>query len=107
MRGEHPAIDEVGDELAQAFEFITQLRIRHQAEQLEAGKPLDNFINPGMMTSMEKRSLRAAFLAIARVQDNIMDLLRSGPSFTAWPLVRSACPQLLCTMPGLPSLLQK
>lgn len=78
MKGKHPAIDEVGDELAQAFEFITQLRIRHQAEQLEGGKSLDNFINPGRMTSLEKRSLRAAFLAIARVQDNIMDLYGPG-----------------------------
>jgi CBS domain-containing protein len=78
MKGKHPAIDEVGDELAQAFEFIMLLRIHNQVEQIEAGKKPDNFINPSRLSNLEKRTLRESFRVISMLQENIADLYGPG-----------------------------
>jgi CBS domain-containing protein len=78
MKGKHPAVDELGDELAQAFEFITLLRIHHQVEQIESGKQPDNFINPSRLSNLEKRTLRESFQIISRVQEGIIDLYGPG-----------------------------
>ncbi len=81
MKGRHATVDEVGDELAQAFEFITLLRIHHQVERIETGKGPDNFINPSALSNLEKRTLRESFRVIAKVQDSIADLY--GPGMVA------------------------
>ena len=78
MKGKHPTIDEVGDELAQAFEFIMLLRIHHQVEQIEDGRMPDNFINPSRLSNLEKRTLRESFRVIAKVQESIADLYGPG-----------------------------
>jgi CBS domain-containing protein len=78
LKGKHPAIDEVGDELAQAFEFIMLLRIHNQVEQIEAGKKPDNFINPSRLSNLEKRTLRESFRVISMLQENIADLYGPG-----------------------------
>jgi CBS domain-containing protein len=78
MKGKHPTIDSVDDELAQAFEFITLLRIHHQVEQIELGEAPDNFINPSKMSNLEKRILKESFQIISKVQDGIIDLYGPG-----------------------------
>ncbi len=72
MRGKHPAMETTADELAQAFEFINLLRIHHQVEQMEAGAPPDNFINPSSLSNLEKRMLKESFQVISRVQDGLI-----------------------------------
>ncbi|MEK6745139.1 MAG: DUF294 nucleotidyltransferase-like domain-containing protein [Nitrospirota bacterium] len=78
MKGKHPTIDSVGDELAQAFEFITLLRIHHQVEQIDLGEAPDNFINPSKMSNLEKKILKESFQIISKVQDGIIDLYGPG-----------------------------
>jgi len=78
MKGSHPTISSNGDELAQAFEFITLLRIHHQVEQIERGEAPDNFINPSKMSNLEKRILKESFQIISKVQDGIIDLYGPG-----------------------------
>lgn len=78
MKGKHPTITDVGDELAQAFEFIMLLRIHHQVAQLQAGRQPDNFINPSTLSNLEKRTFRESFQIIAKVQDSIADLYGPG-----------------------------
>jgi CBS domain-containing protein len=78
MKGKHPTIDSIGDELGQAFEIITLLRIHHQVEQLERGETPDNFINPSMLSNLEKRILKESFQVISRVQDGIIDQYGPG-----------------------------
>jgi CBS domain-containing protein len=78
MKGKNPTISDVGDELAQAFEFITLLRIHHQVEQMERGERPDNFINPSALSNLEKRILKESFQVITRVQDGLIDQYGPG-----------------------------
>lgn len=73
MRGKNASIDSLGDELVQAFEFISLLRIHHQVEQLEQGQAPDNFINPSRLSNLEKSTLKEAFQVISTFQDGIID----------------------------------
>ncbi len=56
-------------ELEQAFEFLTSLRLRHQFQQIRKGAEPDNFIDPGGFSNMEKTLLREAFRLILSVQE--------------------------------------
>ena len=78
MKGRHPIIDTMGSELAQAFEFITLLRIHHQVEQIEKGVAPDNFINPSALSNLEKRILKESFQVISTVQDGIISQFGPG-----------------------------
>ncbi len=78
MKGKHPTIDSVGDELVQAFEFITLLRIHHQVEQIELGEAPDNFVNPSTMSNLEKKILKESFQIISKIQDGVIDLYGPG-----------------------------
>ncbi len=78
MKGKHPIIDSMGDELAQAFEFILLLRTRHQAEQYEQGRVLDNYIDPAGLSSLDKRILKESFQVIGRVQAKAAELIARG-----------------------------
>ncbi|OGW50227.1 MAG: hypothetical protein A2078_03940 [Nitrospirae bacterium GWC2_57_9] len=78
MKGKHPTMDSLGDELGQAFEIITLLRIHHQVEQLERGENPDNFINPSKLSNLEKRILKESFQVISRMQEGIIDQYGPG-----------------------------
>ncbi|OGW25605.1 MAG: hypothetical protein A2X55_05535 [Nitrospirae bacterium GWB2_47_37] len=78
LKEKHPVIKEVGDELEQAFEFITLLRIHHQIERIEASAEPDNFINPGTLSNLEKKSLKESFQVISTAQDIIIEQYKPG-----------------------------
>lgn len=78
MKETHAIVIELGEEIEQAFEFITLLRIHHQLDQMEKKEPLDNFINPSMLSNLEKKSLKESFQLILKIQDAITELYRAG-----------------------------
>ena len=78
LKAKHPVISELGAEIEQAFEFITLLRVHHQIEQIEKSVPPDNFINPGKLSNLEKKSLKESFQVILKVQDAIVEIYRAG-----------------------------
>lgn len=78
MKGKNPTIDDAGDELIQAFDFINLLRIHHQVEQMERGLPPDNFVNPSKLSNLEKRILKESFQVVSKVQDGIIDQYGPG-----------------------------
>jgi CBS domain-containing protein len=78
LRETHPIVVELGDEIEQAFEFITLLRIHHQLEQMERKEPLDNFINPSKLSNLERKSLKESFQLILKIQDAITEIYRAG-----------------------------
>jgi CBS domain-containing protein len=78
LRAGNPLINRYGEELGHAFEFISLLRIQHQFEQLRAGAPGDNFIDPRSLSTSEKKSLKDSFRLISRVQDLIIEQYRAG-----------------------------
>jgi CBS domain-containing protein len=78
LQADHPLLGRFGEELAQAFEFLSLLRIQHQLEQRRAGGQGDNFIDPESLGSFEKKSLKDAFRLVSRVQDLIVEQYRRG-----------------------------
>jgi CBS domain-containing protein len=53
-----------GAELAEAFRFLLELRLRHQAAQVRAGRQPDDFIDPAELGSIERSGLRETFRTI-------------------------------------------
>jgi len=62
---------ERGEDLRDAFEFISYVRLRHQAAQVRAGKETDNFVAPDDLSSFEKRHLREAFAIVRSAQSSL------------------------------------
>ncbi|MFL6175703.1 MAG: DUF294 nucleotidyltransferase-like domain-containing protein [Ornithinibacter sp.] len=60
--------DERADDLRDAFEFISYVRLRHQAAQVRRGEPTDNFVSPDELSSFDKRHLREAFAIVRAAQ---------------------------------------
>ncbi|MBD3783436.1 MAG: cyclic nucleotide-binding/CBS domain-containing protein [Micrococcales bacterium] len=63
--------DELADDLRDAFEFIGYVRLRHQSEQVRAGRPTDNFVAPDDLSSFEKHHLREAFAIVRSAQHSL------------------------------------
>ena len=55
-------------DLRDALEFISIIRIRHQAAAIEAGRSPDNNIDPEYLPSLERRSLKDAFTVLSNAQ---------------------------------------
>ena len=53
--------------LAEAFELSLELRIVHQMEQIAAGLPPDDLLDPGAMTPLSRGHLREVFRAVSAV----------------------------------------
>ncbi|WP_110692898.1 DUF294 nucleotidyltransferase-like domain-containing protein [Salinicola halophyticus] len=60
--------DGVTDRLRYAFEFMSMVRIRHQAEAIEQGVEPDNSVDPENIGSRERHNLKDAFEAISNAQ---------------------------------------
>jgi PAS domain S-box-containing protein len=56
------------DELAQAYGALMQMRLTHQAAQVQRGRPPDNAIDPGELTQLERSMLKKIFADIAVFQ---------------------------------------
>lgn len=78
LRPNHPLLGRYGEELGHAFEFLSLQRIQHQFEQIRAGVPVDNLVDPESLSTSEKKSLKDAFRLISRVQDLIIEQYRPG-----------------------------
>lgn len=57
--------------LLDAFQLISELRLGHQVEQLRAGQPADDFIDPGTLSPLTRSHLKEAFRAVAAVQKRV------------------------------------
>jgi CBS domain-containing protein len=60
--------DDRADDLRDAFEFISYVRLRHQAAQVRQGAPIDSFVAPDDLSSFDKRHLREAFAIVRAAQ---------------------------------------
>lgn len=58
-------------DLKDALEFICYLRIQHQARQIKAGQPPDNFMSPDHLSHFERNHLKDAF-SVVRTMQNIL-----------------------------------
>ena len=55
-------------DLRDALEFISMVRIRHQAADIRAGIEVDNNVEPASLTEFERRNLKEAFQVIGNSQ---------------------------------------
>lgn len=58
-----------GKDLQHAMEFISLVRIRHQALDIESEQEPDNNIEPENMSDFERRNLKDAFLVLSNAQN--------------------------------------
>lgn len=61
------------DELRDAYEVISRLRLNHQLACLDAGRPPDNFIDPKTLRKSDRLLLKQAFKALAHLQRLLAD----------------------------------
>ena len=66
-------------DLVIAHDFVTSLRLKHQALRLRAGEPMDNSIDYHQLSHIEAALLRETFREIDTIQQKIRyDLLGGG-----------------------------
>ncbi len=64
--------------LLDAYEFIGELRIEHQAEQIRKGQQADNFLPPKQLSRLERAHLRDAFKVIRTMQESLSQRYHAG-----------------------------
>ncbi|MCP4768677.1 MAG: cyclic nucleotide-binding/CBS domain-containing protein [Gammaproteobacteria bacterium] len=69
---------EMSDNLLDALEFIANLRIRHQADQIRRGIEADNFLPPDTLSSLERKHLKDAFEVIRDAQKSLGNRYKLG-----------------------------
>ncbi|RAP43112.1 histidine kinase [Rhodovulum viride] len=57
-------------DLIDAYDFIAETRLRHQAAQIRAGARPDNFMPPAQLSELERNHLRDAFMVIKTMQSS-------------------------------------
>ena len=60
--------EEKGPTSPTPFEFISYVRLRHQAAQVREGARSTNHVNPDQLSSFDKRHLREAFAIVRSAQ---------------------------------------
>jgi CBS domain-containing protein len=63
-----PLDTDVARELFEAFHFLWEIRLRHQAEQVAAGQSPDDYVDPASLGPFSRSGLKEAFRVIARAQ---------------------------------------
>lgn len=68
---------ETAEDLIDSWEFISYVRLRHQAAQLAGGQAPDNHIPPAELSSFDRRHLRNAFHVVRKQQQVLAYLHRT------------------------------
>ena len=58
-------------ELIQAYNFLMQMRIKHQVMAIALNKEPDNFVNPLLLTQIEQNALKNIFTQISSIQKKL------------------------------------
>lgn len=59
------------DDLLDAFEFISNLRVKHQAQQINIGIDTDNYMAPAEISKLERSHLKGTFKVIRNLQNYV------------------------------------
>ncbi len=60
---------EMSENLIDSLEYISSLRIQHQAQQIRDGMQADNYIDPKTLSGLERGHLKDAFMIIKDMQE--------------------------------------
>ncbi len=69
---------EMAENLEDAYAFISELRICHQARQIRKGIAADNFLPPGKLSELDRKHLKDAFSIIQDMQTTIENRYQTG-----------------------------
>jgi CBS domain-containing protein len=64
--------------LTDALHCLQRIRMQHQCEQVMAGEPVDNYINPRGLPRLAREQLRDAFTIIDEAQSAVRQSYRAG-----------------------------
>jgi CBS domain-containing protein len=67
--GELPSNE--AQDLEEAFRYLWEIRLRHQASQVRANVPVDDFVDPTTLGPVARRGLREAFRVVRRAQTRL------------------------------------
>ena len=65
-------------DLSDAFEFLSFVRLSHQARQIKSHKKADNYLPPVELSSLERRHLKATFDIIRTYQNVLASHYQTG-----------------------------
>ncbi|MDX9861441.1 MAG: putative nucleotidyltransferase substrate binding domain-containing protein [Rhodospirillales bacterium] len=65
-------------DLRDALEFISLIRLRHQARMIRQGQEANNFLEPGDLSSFERTHLKDAFAVVKSTQAVLADTYQTG-----------------------------
>jgi CBS domain-containing protein len=68
LKTRDPAFARMEGELTHAFEFLMTMIVHHQYEQIKNGTAPDTVLDPGRLSSLDKKTLRETFRLIGRLQ---------------------------------------
>ena len=71
VRGSHSLSREGADDLLASLEFISTLRMKHQAQQINIGIEADNFMAPAEISKLERSHLKDTFKVIQTLQSYV------------------------------------
>ncbi|MEW6220931.1 MAG: DUF294 nucleotidyltransferase-like domain-containing protein [Thermodesulfobacteriota bacterium] len=71
LKGRHPLVTRLGDDLGHAFEFLALLRIRHQLAQTGQQIEPDNFIDPRSLSSLELGTVKEICRLVAQAIEEL------------------------------------
>jgi CBS domain-containing protein len=66
------------NDLLDAYDFISIVRLKHQANKIKGGKVADNYVNPEELSSLERRHLKDAFELIRTYQEILANKYTQG-----------------------------
>jgi len=61
-------------DLIDALEFLSTLRLQHQAQRMSAGHAADNYLRPDALSNLERGHLKNAFAVVKSVQGSLARL---------------------------------
>jgi CBS domain-containing protein len=65
-------------DLRDAYAFIAQVRLRHQARRIRNGQDPDNFVAPDDLSAFDRRHLKDAFKIVGRMQSALEQRYQTG-----------------------------
>ncbi|HIJ60561.1 MAG TPA: hypothetical protein HPP56_08120 [Nitrospirae bacterium] len=73
LRCIHAIVKDFADEIIFSFDFLMVLRIENQLSNIEKGIEPQNFIEPQLLSNLNKKMLKETFSLISKIQDMVLE----------------------------------
>ncbi len=70
--------DAAADDLIDSFDFLCMVRLQHQVKNIKLGREADNYVDPKVLSSLERRHLKDAFELISTYQEVLSKKYNQG-----------------------------